>query len=219
TVMAADPPKALPQTPIVDELHRRWDAGPTPMAARRAEDEEAAALLGATIEHLEMPDCIYRTAEDGTPLYPTEESLWSDVHPEDVAVQYVRAYQAPRVVTQIYAPLGVGEHVDHLIIRDLGLRLAEKATIPVFLYPEFPYTAAPDAIERALAALPPTTKTERISFHLTAADIAAKIDSVRAYRSQISTFWESATALEDRVRAALRQGEDTAPTETIYQLR
>jgi hypothetical protein len=52
---------------------------------------------------------------------------------------------------------------------------------------------------------------------LTEADIAAKIESVKAYRSQISTFWQDEVELEARVRAALVRG-DHAPAEHYYQL-
>jgi LmbE family N-acetylglucosaminyl deacetylase len=224
TVMGGDPPTPLPQTPIINDLHTRWGAGPAPIAARRQEDQQAAAHLGAETQHMDTPDCVYRTSADGTPLYPSEESLWVNIHPQDPALHHLEGVRLPDNATHIYIPLGVGQHVDHLVVRRIGLAFhrliaqVEQANPPALLfYPEYPYLEDAAAIETALATLPNALVIQQRINYLTHANIVAKIEGIRAYQSQVSTFWENEAALEKRVRAALVQRTDQ-PAEHFYQV-
>jgi len=133
-------------------------------------------------------------------------------------------FRLPEGVQHLYIPMGVGAHVDHLIIRDVGLGLLEllskisRIAIDISFYPEFPYNEEERAVRKAVQALPATLHQTQVGIQLTAADIAAKIEGVRAYRSQISTFWEDEAALAARVRAALTTSTDQ-PTEHFYQVQ
>lgn len=60
-------------------------------------------------------------------------------------------------------------------------------------------------------------QAKRHAVDLTAADIIAKIEGVKAYQSQVSTFWQSEMALAQRVRNALFIETDS-PAEIYYQL-
>ena len=213
TVMGGDPPDALPDTPIVRDLHQRWAAGEAPVTTRRSEDRAAAAVLGATGVHLPIPDCVYRTA-NGTALYPDERALWNHIHPADPAPALMGKALLAHITAEavVYAPLAVGGHVDHLIVRDWAL--AQR--FAVLFYEDYPYSEQPGAVEAALAHLP-TGRGQRVAtVLLTQAAIAAKIEAAKAYQSQISTFWQDAAALEQRVRAALTQ--HGPPQERLYGL-
>lgn len=207
TIMGGDPPDPPPDTPIVRDLHIRWDSGAAPIDARRAEDRAAAAILGAQVQHLPLPDCVYRTDAHGTPLYPSESSLWHTVHPDDPARAFLeRKPIIPADAEHVYAPLGVGGHVDHLLVHQWARTLPGH----VRYYPDFPYTEQPGAVAAAVAVLPFAAKKHAVL--LTEAAIAAKIEGVRAYTSQVSTFWEDDATLRARVRAAL----GSPPQEASY---
>lgn len=220
TVMAGDPPPHLPDTPIVRDLHARWNAGHNPVAARRWEDNESAQTLGAQVIHREYPDCVYRS-HAGQALYPDEEALFGDIHPDDTlprslmleAVLFEAVYPE---VTALYVPLGVGHHVDHQIVRDWGLQVQAAwrtnnrtgPHIALKFYEEYPYTQDKQAIRVALDDLKGhayefTQETQM----LTAADIRAKTRAVACHRSQISTFWETHSAMAEAIRAAFSIGE------------
>lgn len=229
TIMGGSPPDPLPDSPIVRELHQRWQAGESPVTVRQQEDHEAARLLGATVEHLDVPDCIYRTDATGKALYPDEDSLWHHVHPDDPALKKLSGFRIHADATHLYMPLGVGGHVDHLITRRIGLAIVhmtntmrqQSKTLPklkVFLYEDYPYRENPDAVKAAYAQLDLPVPPVAQAFHLTEADILAKIRGVKAYRSQVSTFWKNETLLEQRVRAALHQGTHPTPAEYHYQI-
>lgn len=198
TLMAGMPSPPLPNTPIVQDNHQRWQAGENPVNQRREEDQAAAKLLGASVQYAALLDCIYRTADD-TALYASEESLWGAIHPDDPAQQQLREIELPAQITALYAPLGVGQHVDHLLVRDWALEiLAQNPPFAVFFYEEFPYLREEAAVTRALAQFPMIL--ERRNHPLTEATMQQKIAAMKAYRSQIASFWENEANLAPEVR-------------------
>lgn len=211
TIMAAAPTDDVPDTPVVRDNHTRWDAGENPMVARRAEDAAAAAIVGATVQYHTVLDCIYRTHE-GVALYPDEASLWGMPHPHDPAFSALDQLSASITdATVIYAPLAVGNHVDHQIVRDWAHGLAE--THRVKFYTDFPYLRDRGAIESALRAFGQPLQAERIL--LSEDDMRAKIAGMATYKSQIQSFWDDAAAIEDDVRA-IYTGADGAYAEQLW---
>ncbi len=211
TVMAGDPPHDLPDTPIVRDLHERWRAGENPVAARRWEDIEASRVLEARIEHRDYRDCVYRTHK-GRALYPDEESLFGEVHPDDDLPRAlnIEADMFTAVhpnLEAIYVPLGVGHHVDHQIIRDWGLTIHQHAPqLALKFYEEYPYTRERSAVRDAFNTLTGIECTAETQI-LTGGDIAAKIRAIACHRSQINTFWESLAAMEYDVRETFSIGD------------
>lgn len=193
----------LPDTPILADLHHRWQAGESPLRQRQIEDERASHSIGVDFMHVPLPDCVYRVAGD-LALYPSEESLFADVHPADYAPRLLQGIQIPELETAVtvYLPLGVGRHVDHQIARDWGMTqvrdIPDKSALR--FYTEFPYSNADRSTEIALAAF--GIPLEPADSHLSEEDMRAKIQAIACYRSQISTFWDSLEAMETEVRHA-----------------
>lgn len=218
TIMGSGLPETVPDTPIIRDLHRRWEAGHDPLAARKQEDITALKSLGASAQHLNIHDCVYRVA-DGVALYPSEESLWGDIHPDDPALNILKQITPANMeqTKRVYVPLGVGHHVDHRIIRDWGLELVKRyPDIDFLFYEEYPYTKDIPAINRALNAF--ITAMNRHDVRLTEADIKAKIQAVGCYRSQISTFWESVEDMARDIRASLARDAGGEPVERYRRM-
>src|SRR5690606_36435270 len=109
---AGDPPEPLPDTQIVRDLHRRWKAGESPVAVRRQEDIASAKVLNATPNHRAYADCVYRV-HNGVALYPSEDSIFGEVHPDDtlpglLAIEAALLNFVFLNLEAIYAPMGVG---------------------------------------------------------------------------------------------------------------
>ncbi len=196
---------SLPKSPILKDLHKRWEAGEDPLRARQAEDKRALSTLNAEHLHNDLTDCVYRQV-DGLPLYPSEESLFGIVRAADYAPKQLEAVSLPARTRQLalYLPLAVGNHVDHQIARDWGIGLL--ADIPdswtLHFYAEYPYFNSERAITLALSKIDLTLRERRIT--LDEADLAAKVTAIACYASQISTFWDSLEAMaRDARRAAL----------------
>ncbi len=209
----------LPDTPILADLHQRWEAGADPLRARQLEDENAARVLDVDFMHVPMPDCVYRVAGD-LALYPSEESLFGEVHPADYAPRLLKGIQIPGLDTAagLYLPLGVGHHVDHQIVRDWGMRQARDVPDKsvVRFYVEFPYSKEDRSTEAALAEL--AWQLEPADVRLADADIDAKISAIACYHSQISTFWDSHVSMAADVRRAFTDQRSGAWVERLWKI-
>jgi len=210
TVAAGQPPNPLPDSPLVRELHSRWKIGDNAPLGRIEEDRKAAASLGAQVYYMDIADCIYRTVMDGSgghvALYPDGESLFGDVHICDDAQLSLLSTPLPLNDAHIilYAPLGIGHHIDHQIVRDWAMVLAGPRSGPELkFYEEYPGSRDKMAVEQALhhfkthvrsLELQPETVT------LTEANVAAKVQAIACYASQISSFWPNLQVMEQEVR-------------------
>ncbi len=211
TVMAGDPPSDFAATPFVEELWARWGLalGAEASARRRAEDHNAADALGAELITWEWPDCIYRlNPESGAPLYPDRDAIFGNVHfiADDwmIGQLFTDATQRLplRAGDQVHVPLGVGNHVDHDIVRTTCFRPDRS------LYEEYPYSAQNGAGHSALVQTAldrtggqlPGLQFAPVLHPIDEAALAAKIAAIGCYQSQISSFWNSIEAMALAVR-------------------
>jgi LmbE family N-acetylglucosaminyl deacetylase len=204
TVMAGDAPSDGRSSPIVDELHTRWGLGsnPNPAAARRAEDRQALSILKADLRHWEWPECVYRRYTDsGDFLYPSEASLWGAVHPTEkgFSARIARHLADLPLVSggRVYAPLTVGGHVDHHLVR----QAAELWGAPggeMIYFEEYPYAEHPEALA---AVLKDGDRWRAELIPLDEDALEAKTTAVACYDSQISTFFTDRDEIGARLRA------------------
>ena len=105
----------------------------------------------------------------------------------------------PKGETTFYAPLGVGRHVDHQIVHTaarhlltLGYRLA--------FYEDYPYAESPGATDAVVLAVGAEAwRMEAIP--LGPEDLAAKVSAIDYYRTQLSSLFDGAQAMPNRVWA------------------
>jgi len=226
TAMGGSPePGRIPDTPIVRELHARWEQGNDPVKARVQEDEDAVGGLGAVALHLVVwTDCIYRMARGGKPLYPTNEAIFGDVASDDPAAKLLPTVVPPLATSPryVYAPMGVGHHVDHQIVRDWGIALKKQnPSIALKFYEEYPYMQDKAAGERALSffstrQFPLQLKIDMVQ--LTEADVAAKLQAISLYKTQISSFWDSTETMDKVTRQAMNEAGGGQPGERYWSV-
>jgi LmbE family N-acetylglucosaminyl deacetylase len=212
TVMAGRPSLPLLDTPVLKDNHQRWQAGDDPMATRCAEDQAAAAILGVNTYYLDVPDCIYRVA-NGEALYPSEESLWGAVHPDDPAAQALQNIDLTDIQV-IYAPMAIGKHVDHQIIRNWAWQIAKNCQYAVKFYQDYPYFREKEAITDALYYFDAPLESEAIIMSEKA--IQYKIRAMGAYVSQISSFWDNEAAMDAEVRETFTDSKKSAYIENLW---
>lgn len=199
TVFAGDPPDG-PLSEFAEELHERWDLGEMPVSRRREEDLEACSLVGAGALHIDIPEAAYRFGPDGDFMYPVEEAIFDDVEPSDEALIDQLAQVIEEVSpagAQVYSPLAIGGHVDHVLVR----RAAEQLTRPVWFYHDLPYFA------RELEVPAGFEQPDGVETRLPLEDehLAAWIEGIWAYESQRSTFWDDKLDVEYELRDYLEQ--------------
>ena len=225
TIMAGDPPSPLPDTPHVKELHQRWGVGVNPMAVRRHEDEEAANILNAEILQVDVLDCIYRTAAT-LPLYPARDDLFGAVHRDDPARKQIRSLFSGgdsridltrTTPTQIYLPIGIGNHVDHQVVRDVCIDLIQNNdSISALYYQEYPYCEDDAAVEMARSKFPQPITAQDI--YLNEDDCNGKCAAVAAHKSQISTFWDDLDDMKQKVRQYMMKVGNGKPAERYWRI-
>lgn len=165
------------------------------LALRRQEDTAAAQHLGAAaVRWLDLPEAPHRG-------YHSPAALFAGLLPTDAIGQELTALLAAEVATcspqLIFAPQGLGQHVDHRQVMQ-AVRAVVPPALPVLWYRDTPY------IIRQPAALPapelPAGLAE-VALPLAPAALAAKIAASQAYASQIGFQFGGAAG----VRAQLAQ--------------
>ncbi|MEM6797489.1 MAG: PIG-L family deacetylase [Acidobacteriota bacterium] len=171
------------------------------MERRREEDERACEILGAELMHWPYLECPLRRGAGGAPLYQDYRGLFGQPSPEDEALieDLAEAMRGLPRADHLVAPLAVGSHVDHHLVR----RAAERAFGDrLAFYEDFPYVRKTFALGRALGKRR-AWREESLALGLD--DVRAKVDSVAAYRSQIAPLFGDEAIMERRVRRWVRK--------------
>jgi len=195
TIMAGDPPTTV--SDYAQSLHTRWELAANTTAERRREDLAACGILGADTLHWQIPDCIYRThPETGAPFYVSDNDIFGDIHPAELyLVDQISAQLAELPPSnQIIAPLTVGNHVDHQIVKQAAIKYFGTR---LEFYEDYPYVQTPGSLDFLQSTRESGWEATVIPVSETA--LAAKIDAILAYRSQLSTFFTNRTDLEQQV--------------------
>ncbi len=193
-------------SPLAQGYHRDWGGGPDPMAARREEDRAALRILGASPLHLSTLDGIYRWHGD-QPLYPERDLLFAGPDGREAEAlpaawqEEVESLGLDRLRTCIYAPLGVGGHVDHELPRRLGLRLLASGW-RVRFYEDYPYVElAPGGAATAQGAFGQGAWQAEVA----RVDAEVKIAAMMGYRSQIGRVFGTGHDLVRRVKGFMAE--------------
>ncbi len=184
TVCAAPPPNDL--SPFAKRLHERWSQ--MGEFDRTQEDRDALKRLGAEWIHLNYHDCIYRRA-GGRWLYDSEESLWGDVSSLELCLvdELAKAFSdvaSLKPNAEVWSPFAIGDHVDHKLVKLAASAWRNKSKWRFRYYADYPYAVSFSGGTEIL---------------LSDSDRRAKIESIRCYSSQLSTFWQDDAEMVDQV--------------------
>jgi LmbE family N-acetylglucosaminyl deacetylase len=179
------------------------------VARRRVEDERFAYFAEASVVFLDLPDAVFRG-------YAGDGELLGAPRPDDEAPLRILRREIARLEPQaVYFPLGIGNHVDHQLCRDVGVELLGESrqwVMPgpewagaVVFYEDFPYAwwhgfqSLDDLPEGALGGVP-------AGVHLTPryADITdqleRKVRGIAMYESQIDRLFGGVGEMASAVR-------------------
>jgi LmbE family N-acetylglucosaminyl deacetylase len=188
-VFGSEPDRARPLSVFAEAMHERWGLTANEViAGRQAEEAAAAALLGAQTRVLPFRDAIYRgdaylSNEDLFGIPATEEASL----PTAIAASLNLA-DPPNASVRIYAPLGVGKHVDHQIVHQAGQELAGRGW-EVWFYEDIPYALKPMALDARLAEIGATTRLEPVARIPAESTWDQKVDAILRYPSQLETVF------------------------------
>ncbi|HEY2887475.1 MAG TPA: PIG-L family deacetylase, partial [Candidatus Limnocylindrales bacterium] len=179
------------------------------MAERRIEDEHYAYFAEASIVFLDLPDAVFRG-------YEGDDELLGAPRDDDQAPFEILRREIARLEPQtVYLPLGVGNHVDHVLCREAGIGLLREARswiMPgpdwagrVSFYEDFPYaywkgfSGLEDLPPGSLDGLPRdailTPRYANVSDQL-----ERKITGITLYPSQLDRLFGGEAAMASTVR-------------------
>lgn len=190
-----DPDQAL--SAFANQLHDGWGLNAeTVIASRRAEEAAASAVLGATSSVLPFRDAIYRGHR-----YLSDDHLFDRPVPDEAALPdaIIAALQLgrdPKPDVRVYAPIGIGGHVDHQLTFEAGRRLA-NAGWDVWFYEDVPYAMKPGAPSTRFAAIGETALAP-VAAVPAAAGWERKIAAVLCYPSQLETVFRQYVGIGTR---------------------
>jgi LmbE family N-acetylglucosaminyl deacetylase len=198
-ICTAVPDPQGPFSPFAEENHQRWGLDPAEAVTRRLEEDASALnMLGADSYQLDMFDAIYRMPE----RYNSNGTLFGTVALDDPLPQALiepltaLAGRYPQAI--VYAPLAVGQHVDHQAVHRAAQAMSTMGLSLAF-YEDFPYVA----VEGALAAR--LEQLGRAYYFATAVDIdawlARKIGAIECYGSQLHALFGGVEAMAASVTA------------------
>lgn len=209
TVFGGTPRSAAQLSSLASQNHQRMGFGTDAAEAvrRRGEEDQAAAeILAADTLWLDSLDALYR----GSPAtYQSEEALFGSVSAADLALDeqlagvfFNVAERAP--LAALYAPLGIGHHIDHQLCCSAADRLAQRK-LNVKFYEDFPYVRRGDALESRQRELGIPMEPELVEISGT---IRAKEEAIARYTSQIPMLFGSeeqmVAAVEDYANSIRR---------------
>lgn len=217
TVFAAPVPPGTPLSAYVQGQHQRWGDPDAAAANRVRRSEEAAAMarLGLDLTLLDYPDAIYRADR-----YPSDRHLFGPLHAAETDLPARLADDLTVILATrdkadllIYAPLGLGHHVDHQIVFQAARQLVEVGW-SVQHYEDYPYAAKSAAHAQRFAELglaADGSPALPVVYDI-AATLEVKIAAIAAYSSQLSGLFDPVDTMPAAVRAyaAVVAGEGRA---------
>jgi LmbE family N-acetylglucosaminyl deacetylase len=189
TICAGDAPPG-PLSRLARDCHLQWgiESAKGLVAARRAENNVAASLVGAEIVDFSIPDCIYRRSLTGEALYP--EEVFVPIHPSELDLDAdIAAALTSELLPgdRIVSPLAIGGHPDHTLTRTA----AELLNLPILYYADLPYL-----INHPESLVPATTGLEDTIHPISKRGLSIWQKSIAAYTSQIRLLFETQEKME-----------------------
>jgi LmbE family N-acetylglucosaminyl deacetylase len=200
-------------------------------AIRRAEDARYAWFMESSLVDLGLPDAVYRG-------YVGDAELLGGPRPDDEPPLAALRREIMRLEPQqVYFPLGIGSHVDHVLCREVALALlrTERGWVMpepdvadrLSFYEDFPYAWWNDFAGQADLPVSSESLGGGRALQARYADISEFVDrkvaGLRVYQSQIEQLFHSDQGMLDDVagyarRVAYAGGVGTGAAERYWSV-
>jgi LmbE family N-acetylglucosaminyl deacetylase len=180
-------------TDFAKRMHESWEttSAEETIRLRRAENQKAAAMVGAKAVHFDFLDCIYRRGKNGEALYADDVFVPLNEAESDLPAQVAQtmiAWLKPDDL--VIAQLAVGGHVDHLVVRSAAELLHRSiewiADIPYLLNDQ-------DDLAPKTAGMKDSTQP------VSEAGLQVWQDAIEIYASQFSTLFDSSEIMRQKI--------------------
>ena len=177
-------------SPLAKWMHSAWGLPYNAPVCRREEDRQATASLGARPTYLPFQGSIYRRHPQSQQLlYTSKAHIFSGDWGQEPSLLPALVKELQRQLMEqswelLFGPLGVGGHVDHMLIRAaVESAFTGSQREKVVFYEDFPYVQNPGALDVALAQFE-TSSVHHWVITLNDEDVNAKERAASLYVSQ-----------------------------------
>lgn len=194
----------IPNGPTQSAKNRKGFVSPK---IRRKEDMKVLKSIHCNFVHLGFQDAIYRRSpSSGCLIYRKAISHRRQPHVEDsghieslVQVLKYLCHNMGKVL--LISPLGIGNHIDHIITAQVALRLENKQTRLLF-YEDFPYVRTTELVpgiiyNPAFAIRDLGFEPKEYFYH--PVDVGAKVELMMKYESQIIPIFGSKAIMREKL--------------------
>lgn len=170
--------------------------------SRKKEDRKAAKILKYDTSWLGFPEAIFRFKKKfffDKFFYNDLKSLLGKIKSEDKEILEKIREKVEKIInsysnkeTKLYFPLGIGNHVDHQLLNQIGFEINQNNQLNikgVFFYEDFPYILGIDRkkLEKFLSKRGLKLKKIRLDKK----QIKLKYQAILSYNSQIKPLFET----------------------------
>jgi LmbE family N-acetylglucosaminyl deacetylase len=176
------------------QYHANCFFGSDSMSHRKEEDRCAAQYLDFDYMHLDFDECLYRKDNIGNFIYSNLKNIYHYDSEKDIKIFINLSNMFSSFLTfanHIYVPYGLGNHADHLLIRNVFEHIRHLLKCDVYLYEEIPYLCYMTDKERETSFC--CENVEPTFFSVTAEAWHAKVQAILFYRSQLHIMWKNET--------------------------
>jgi LmbE family N-acetylglucosaminyl deacetylase len=175
---------------LAKNFHNLWGLNSKAVEIRKIEDENAMKLFGIKYYYIDEMECIYRFDNNSNYIYFNVEDITSNKYKiENNTIERIKNRLYERLNTldigNIFVPLGIGRHVDHIIVRKCVEEIF-KNNSSIYYYEDIPYVHLNNDLK---------WKPELINgldskiFEIAEDDWILKLNGIKCYESQISISW------------------------------
>ena len=180
---------------------------------REREDDLALAVVGARTKRLGFPEALYRKRGDGSPTYRAEAEIFEagEESEKDTLAAVEKAIGDEIAAIRpdmVLAPLGVGAHIDHLLVSSA----ARRFSCDVLNYEEVPYVLSP----HRQTGRDPVAPGEPRLHPCTPLGWSAKISAIECYKSQLPVLWPGPGTWQQDLNSYARSIGDGDPAERLW---
>lgn len=154
TLFAGTPYNEMPGK-VAKYLHRIWQSGNSiadVIEARRNEDLKACEVLGVKPYCYDLVDALYRLDNEEHSLNSLHRDLSrNELDLVDQVMDILQDLSLTYAPARFYIPLGVGNHIDHVITCVAALELS--SCLDIDFYEDFPYVLDEEALLKRITSM------------------------------------------------------------------
>jgi len=192
-------------SPLAKRFHDACGLGDNAVFARKAEDDAAAKFLKAETIRLDLLECLYRRDENGLFRCKDPGDIFSgDVDREKDTINEIISALSERLsfddFEEIYIPLGIGRHIDHLISRKAAEALCagnEARRRKLRYYEDIPYVCHHRDTSWEVQL---TERLESYPYVIGETQFDQYLQAIELYKSQMSVLWDNSRQMKTQLK-------------------